>query len=684
MKNTKVSTVRWTAIIAAAFLIVYFLPRKDGREYSYEINRPWVYPLLTAPFDLPVYLDSISTQAVIDSINANFEPVFTRDHNIGKNLIGQFATRLNVARDLSLTPLEKNSLLAEVRQVYDTGIVDSDTYTKIRSGELPNVRVIHENVALSVPTSKFLSARRAYAFIDSTFHDSRFTRAISSTGLAELLVPNIVLDTLETQRLHNEVMQRAMAPIGVIQQGERIIDRGDIVTPQLYTILHTYEQMQQERGQGTTDRQFYPIIGHTLYVVLLLGAFYIYLYLFRPSYYKNPRTLTMLMLLITGTALMAFGVSNSIQGGLYLIPYAIVPVILVVFLDARTAFFAHVVTVLLATIASNFPLEFIFVQYMGGVAAINSLRDLTSRSQLLRTALFVFIAGALAYIAIELFHSADIDKVSVRMFTFLAIAAVCLSFAYVAIFLFEKIFGFISKVTLVELSDINNPVLRELSEECPGTFQHSMSVSNLASAAAHRIGANVQLVRAGALYHDIGKIDNPAFFTENQHGVNPHDALDPRQSARIVIAHVSDGVKRADKAKLPESIKDFIREHHGAGKAKYFYNTWCNMHPDEVTDPAPFTYPGPNPRCKETSILMMADSVEAASRSLKSHTPEEITTLVNKIIDSQIADGLHADSPLSFHDIKEIKETFSARLRTMYHARISYPEIIKHENSPKT
>ncbi len=232
-------------------------------------------------------------------------------------------------------------------------------------------------------------------------------------------------------------------------------------------------------------------------------------------------------------------------------------------------------------------------------------------------------------------------------------------------------------MTLVALSHNNNKLPRARSEECPGTFQHSMAVSNLASAAASRIGANVQLVRTGALYHDIGKIDNPAFFTENQHGVNPHDALDPIQSARIVTNHVTDGLRRADKAKLPQVIRDFITEHHGRGTARYFYTTYCNQHPDEEVDIRQFQYPGPNPRSRETSILMMADAIEASSRSLKDHTPEAISALVNRIIDTQIAEGLHNDSPLSFRDIRDIKDVFISRLRTMYHSRISYPDAKK-------
>ncbi len=259
--------------------------------------------------------------------------------------------------------------------------------------------------------------------------------------------------------------------------------------------------------------------------------------------------------------------------------------------------------------------------------------------------------------------------------------AVLISFAYILILIFEKLFGMVSVVTLVELSDINNAMLRELSQECPGTFQHSMAVSNLATEAAHRIGANVQLVRAGALYHDIGKIDNPAFFTENQYGVNPHDALTPLQSAGIITRHIADGLKRAEKGKLPGVIRDLIVQHHGRGKAKYFYNTYCRMHPDEDVDPEPFTYPGPNPQTKEASLLMMADTVEAASRSLTDYSQDAIKGLVDRLIDAQVTDGLHNDSPLSFRDIKEIKECFSQRLRSMYHARVSYPADVDKNKS---
>ena len=452
------------------------------------------------------------------------------------------------------------------------------------------------------------------------------------------------------------------------------------MTPELYTLLKTYDRISKTKSAHQVDRHHYPILGQLLYVIILLTCLYLFLALFRWRTFNNTRYMVFIMSLITAFVLFAYGMSESFRNGLYMVPFTVVAIMMVVFFDGRTAFFVYLIQVLLCAIISTAPLEFLFLQIIAGIVAISSLKELNKRSQLVRAALFIFISYCLSYVAMEIMQTGTLDKLNPRMFGYLGVNAVLISFAYVLVFVIEKLFGFISSVTLVELSDVNNPILRELSENCPGTFQHSVQVSSLASEAAHRIGANVQLVRTGALYHDIGKINNPAFFTENQHGVNPHDALNPMQSARIVINHVNDGIKRADKAKLPPVIKDFIRQHHGSGKAKYFFNTYSNEHPDETVDAAPFTYPGPNPQSRETSLLMMADAVEAASRSLKEHTPEAIAELVNRIIDSQIADGLHNESPISFRDVRTIKDAFTERLRTMYHARVSYPELKNAEN----
>jgi putative nucleotidyltransferase with HDIG domain len=670
-------SLRVLLFVAAVTLIVYFLPRTDKDHYIYEVNRPWSYALLTAPFDIPVHLDSASMALVKDSIDMHFEPVYVRDLAAEKTLISDYTMRLNSTPGLNITPAQKNQIIKAIREVYDNGIVDRDTYQRIAAGNLPSVRFVHDNVAISMPTRNYLSAFRAYEHMDSVLRDRDVRAALTATRLSDMLQPNISLDTLTSKRLIDEAYQKAMAPIGVIQQGERIIDKGDIVNTRLATILDTYEEMIEERGQGTISQHHYPVAGQILYMLILFGALYGYLFFFRPKYFDDDRTVVFLMSLVTVFTLFAFAMQATFRMGLYIAPFTMIPILVLVFLDSRTAYFVHLVEVLTCAIISAYPSEFIYLQFIAGVVAIDSLKDLTSRSQLIRTAAFIFVAYSLSYVSIEVMQTGTLNKMEGRTFGCFGINAILISFSYVLMFLVERVFGYTSRVTLVELSDTNSPLLRELSEECPGTFNHSMAVSNLASAAAQAIGANVQMVRTGALYHDIGKIKNPAFFTENQHGINPHDSLDPIQSSRVVTGHVRDGLAMAEKAKLPEKIREFITEHHGAGKARYFYNTYCNLHPGEEVDPAPFTYPGPNPQSKETSLLMMADAVEAASRSLKEHTPEAISGLVNKIIDGQIAEGLHNESPISFRDVQAVKESFIQRLRTMYHSRISYPELKK-------
>lgn len=672
---TKHFLLRAALFTVCVALAVWLLPKKDTNSYHYEMNKPWAYSLLTAPSDMPIYLDSIRAKDVRDSIEQAFRPVFIRDVNIEKSAIAAYATRVNSTADLGLSPQERNRLIATLRKFLEDGIVNQDTYHLIESGKLKEVRFIHDNTAISIPTDNYLSAREAYTELDSIFADEHFRKAIEKTAFSQFLVPTVVKDTLASARLYEDMLQKAMAPIGVIQQGERIIDRGDIVTPELYSLLQTYERITGQKSVNKVDRHHYPILGQIFYIVLIFAGLYMFLYLFRSRIFADNRSLEFVMLLVTGFLILAFTMNDTIRCGLYMVPLTILPILLVVFFDGRTAFFTYMAEIMLCAMVATFPLEFIFVQWIAGVVAISSLKELNRRSQLVRSAIFIFIAYCMAYAAVEILQAGTLDKISTRMFGAFGINGILISFAYFMVFVAEKMFGFTSAVTLVELNDVNNPTLRELSRECPGTFQHSMQVSNLASEAAHRIGANVQLVRTGALYHDIGKIDNPAFFTENQHGVNPHDALSPIQSARIVIGHVTGGIKRAEKVQLPEVIKDFILQHHGHGKAKYFYNTYCNAHPGEEVDPEPFTYPGPNPQTKETSILMMADAVEAASRSLSEHTVESITTLVNRIIDSQIADGLHDESPISFRDVNIIKQSFIERLRTMYHARIKYPEL---------
>lgn len=672
---SRITLVRAATFVVATLLVVLFLPGNDKQRFNYEENRPWIHSLLTAPFDIPVFRDSTTVREMSDSIRANFIPVYKRQTQVADEV----KQRINDLYELPQN--ERARLRTIVDRLYAAGIVDNETAGLIAGGKLKSIKIVSDNIIQTGSTSSFRSQRSAYSILDSLAPSPEARQAILAHEIPSLLMPNMVLDTLETERLLQEALQPAKAAIGVVQQGERIVDRGDIVTPQLYQVLLTYEDMIEARDLSESSTHIYIEIGQVLYFAILFAAVYLYMFLYRPKWWRSQRRLLCVMTLLTAFYIFAVILSSAFTSGIYIIPFTILPIMMVVFYDARTALFVHMIEIMLCLSLSTYQMEFIFIEFIAGVASIFSLQELSRRSQLIKTAGYVFMAYAVSYLAVDLMTTGVVTSFSWKLIGFFMINAVLTSFAYILIFLLEKAFGFISVVTLVELADINNPILRELSEECPGTFQHSIAVSSLAAEAARKIHANVQIVRAGALYHDIGKISNPAFFTENQHGVNPHDSLSPEQSARIIIGHITDGLKRAEKAQLPEVIRDMIRQHHGAGKAKYFYITECNKKGAENVDPALYTYPGPNPQTAEASLLMMADSVEAASRSLPSPTVEAITELVNRIIDGQIKDGLHNNSPISFRDIKEIKESFIKRLRTIYHARIAYPTADGSQNS---
>lgn len=666
--------LRVLVCVCAAIVITYFYPHPESSHYNYEEGRPWNYAKLIAPFDIPIHADSTVMREARDSLEASFIPVY----EINQQMVDTVIAGLPKLPGTNY----HNQLAARLRRIYASGVVDSQTRDKIEANELPKVRILEKNVLSLMSAEKFISPRDIYMLLDSTITDAGLHQYFTSAKLQNLLRPNIIYNAAESRRHYEYDYLTLTADRGVIQQGQTIIDKGAIVSPQDFTNLRTYESMLEDRVSKDSQSDWLMLLGQFAYVVLLLSALYIYLLIYSPAIYDNMRAFVFVMALLTLFFLLAVALNTFISSGIYIVPMAMVPVLVLVFFDGRTALMVSTVATMICAAITSFPLEFIFLQFCAAAAAVYSLRELSQRSQLLRTACFVAIVYALSYISLELLMNGTFEGFSWRMLVYLGVNSALTSMAYVFMSAIEKAFGFVSVVTLVELADINNPLLRKLNDECPGTFQHSISVSNLASDAAKRIGANEQLVRAGALYHDVGKINNPAFFTENQHGVNPHDALAPEQSARIVVAHVTDGLKRADKAGLPEIIKDFIREHHGRGKAKYFYYTYCSQHPDEQVDPTPFTYPGPNPRSRETSVLMMADAVEAASRSLQEHTPESITALVNKIIDGQIADGLFDESPISFRDIPIIKEAFIKRLKTIYHSRITYPDAPKSAAAP--
>lgn len=681
---SKINLIRTGLLIAATAVILLIVPRAGQQSYNYDLNQPWKYPLLTADFDTPILRDSASINRMKDSIEANFIPFAVKNDLIGEENITRFVN----ATHTDISPKEINVISGLLREIYQRGIANSDLYSKIHNGNNTKIRTVtkdnknSQDIIRTYEGASFFTPKEAFDYLDSaysaTFGIQRGElKASLARNLNAVITPDVLLDTVNDSKYRNQELIDVNGALGVIKKGQRIVDRGEIINQQIFTNLNTYLDMLASRQKEDTTH-YYFYIGQGLYILICFLILYIFLGLYRKDFFNDAQKITFLMTFITLFLVIATLVLEWSPTALYLMPFAAIPVIIMVFFDSRTAIFSLFVSVLIMALVATYQFQFIVLEVTAGFAATFSINHLSKRSQLLRTAFVTLLVYSLLYTVLCLALDGNLMNFSWRILLFFVFNSLILSFAYVLILVIEKCFGFTSMVTLVELSDINNPLLRRLAEEAPGTFQHAMQVSTLAAEGARAIGANTQLVRTGALYHDIGKLESPIFFTENQHGINPHAGLNPETSAHKIISHVTNGLTLANKAKLPQVIKNFITEHHGRGLAKYFYNTAVNNAAEgEEIDKSLFQYPGPNPQSKETAILMMADSVEAASRSLKEYSKEEIDNLVDKIIDTQIADGLLAESPLTFADIAKIKETFKKRLATIYHTRVAYPTIKK-------
>lgn len=663
--------------IATVSVIVYFLPNEGKFNYQFDINKPWKYGLLQASFDFPIYKNDIQVQKEQDSILADYQPYFQIDKEAEKNVLSKLREDYNKTLRHSLPGTDYVRYIERtLKALYEDGIIAGNDLKRMEEDSIIAIRLVDKNVATSRFIDQLYTVKEAYEYLlnaDTTHYKKKI---LQQCNLNDYITPNLVYDEEKSEAAQKDLLSNISWANGFVLNGQKIIDRGEIVDEQTYNILESLRKEWEKRSDSVQEKRL-TLAGQILYVGIFLFCFMAYLELFRADYYERKGTLTLLFALIVFFPVLSSIMVEQNLSSIYVVPFAMIPIIVRVFLDSRTAFMAHVTIILLCSITLRFPHEFILLQVVAGMVAIYSLRELSQRSQLLRTTLVVFISYALLYFAFELIHEDDLTKLNTRMYIYFMINGILLLFAYPLLFLLEKIFGFTSDVTLVELSNINNSLLREMSEVAPGTFQHSLQMANLAAAAANKIGGKSQLVRTGALYHDIGKMVNPAFFTENQSGVNPHKSLSYEQSAQVIISHITDGLKLAEKHNLPKVIKDFISTHHGRGLTKYFYISYKNEHPDEEVDQEKFRYPGPNPFTKEQAVLMMADSVEAASRSLPEYTEESISTLVDKIIDTQVSEGYFKECPITFKDIATVKALFKEKLKTMYHTRISYPELRK-------
>lgn len=663
-------------VVTTAF-VVYFLPREGKFNYQFDINKPWRYGLLQASFDFPIYKGDAEMQKEQDSIMKRYVPYFNVDKSVGERMIDKFmADYSGNLNQVIPDPAYREHIVRTLKEIYATGVIASNDLAQLERDTIKRIQIVYGNTSNQREVADVYTFKVAYEKMleSDTVRYSRIL--LQRCNLNDYIIPNLSYDANKSETAKQDLLGELSWANGFVMNGQKIIDRGEIINENTYNILKSLEKEWNKRSETVTEKRL-TLIGQLLFVAILITCFMVYLELFRNDYYGKRRCLVLLFIIIT-----VFPVTSSLMVehaylSVYTIPYAMIPMIIRIFLDSRTAFMAHVTTILLCSICLSSPHDFILLQIIAGMVGIYSLRELSQRSQLFRCALFVTCSYAITYLALDLIHVSEFSQLSTHAYFNFVINGILLLFTYPLLFILEKLFGFTSNVTLIELSNINNKLMREMSEVAPGTFQHSLQLANLTAAAANRIGADSQLVRTGAMYHDIGKMLNPVFFTENQSGVNPHDQLSYKQSAQIVINHVTDGLKLADKNNLPQVIKDFIRTHHGKGLTKYFYISYKNEHPDEEVDTEAFRYPGPNPFTKEQAILMMADAVEAASRSLQAYTEENISVLIEKIIDGQVSEGYFKDCPITFKDIAMVKAVFKEKLKTMYHTRVKYPELKK-------
>ena len=671
--------IRAGLVFLTSFIIVWFLPRNEAKQYAYEIGEPWHYGTLIAKFDFPVYKTDETVQRERDSLLHSFQPYYNYDNSVEP--VQTAKLRVELAKAGTLPPGFAQALIEKLHQLYQTGIMGTPQYNSFNNDTTSQIRVVFGKDAESRKVSLIYSSMTAYELLLDDSYLSKERLLMQRLNMNDYIMPNLILDRNRTETARNDLLSGITPASGMVMAGQKIIGQGDMVDDYNYRMLNSMEKEidRRQAGKSQITRHF---VGNIIYVIAFMLLFTLYLTLFRRDYFSKPRCVAMLYTFI---ALFPLCVSLMMEHSyfsfsVYVLPFAMGPIFVRIFLDSRTAFVTHLITVLISACALRYQFDFIIIQTIAGLIAIYSLREVSTRSQIFRTALWVFVATCAMYFALKLMESNGDMRFGRSMYYHFLINGVLLLLAYPLMFVVEKTFGFVSVLTLIELSDTNKGLLRKLSEIAPGTFQHSITVGNLASEIANKIGAKATLARTGALYHDIGKIKNPAFFTENQQGgMNPHDNLTEKESARIIIAHVTDGVKLAEEYNLPVVIRDFILTHHGCGMSKYFYIKYQNEHPNEVVDKSPFTYPGPNPSTREQAILMMADSCEAASHSLKEYTEESIAKLVNQLVDQQVKDGLFSECKITFYDIAVAKQVLIERLKAIYHTRIQYPKRIVKE-----
>ena len=666
--------------VASTLCLLLALPRDSKAGYDYEVGKPWNYAPLIADFEFPIYKSAEQLAAERDSALRTFYPYYNSHEAVAQQQVRNFAADRAAGHFAGVPDAYITYAMRTLQGVYAAGVISSESMSRLTASGTCGVRVVNGTNAVTRDLGTIFSPRTAYEHIMDDEHYSR--DLLSRLNLHKYLEANLVYDSIKTQQGKAELLSGISGSTGLVLRGERIIDRGERVNLRQKAILDSLRR-ESERRKEDVDNERIILFGRFGLIAAFMALLVIYLRMFRRDLYQSPHTVYLIFSVVTIFPLLTYLLCTYKFFSVYIIPFAMLPIVLRVFTDTRTAFMSHLTMVLLASIPLHMHYQFILSQLIAGLVGIYCIKDLTERSQIFLTSLIVTFCTIVFGVMFELSEGGSLIGADRSWFRDIVISGVALLFTYPLLYLIEQAFGFTSSVTLIELNNTNSPIIRRLAKEAQGTFIHSIQVGNLAAEVAARIGAKVQLVRTGALYHDIGKLTNPGFFTENQAGYNPHDKLTEEESAQIIISHVTKGVELADKHRLPKVIKDFILTHHGASMVRYFYVQAVNKYGEENVDKAKFTYPGPNPFTREQAILMMSDAVEASSRSLKEYTTEAITELVNRIIDGQVASGAFANCPITFRDISEAKQTFIDSLQVIYHTRVSYPEIKQPKDNPE-
>ncbi len=677
-RNQHETLQRILLFVISAFVIVLLLPAEGKFKYEYQKGKPWKHDNLVAPYSFPINKTAEELESETRLVQNATKLYFRFDTTVAGSQIDAFRkatlekTTTKGAPKISEKETQRCAEILE--NIYAKGIIRLGEELENKDAEFV-FQLVEDNESRDAKFGEFYTIQAAYNEAQENLKGfSEKEKDFFSDLLANSITHNIFYDRETTSKILEDEMNAISRDRGMVEEGVRIIAKGDIVDNDKFQKLESLRANYETKG-GVNSKFYLIYIGHSIIIGLALLVLYLFLVLFRKQIAVDNLKVTFLLLIILLMVFAARMINNIHTLSVYIVPFALLPVIVRTFFDTRVALFTHLVTTLIIGYFVPNGYQFVFLQLMAGIVSIFSFVNMQKRVQLFLSAGLIFITYCMAYFAMSVVQEGNITTIDTMYFAWFGISVLLTLFAYPLIFIFEKIFGFVSEATLLELSNTNGKLLRELATKAPGTFQHSLQVANLTESALFQIGGNVLLARTGALYHDIGKMDAPSYFIENQvSGVNPHDELQFDESAHIIINHVLKGIEKAKKANIPDSVIDFIRTHHGTTMVQYFYRNYLKNFPEEEVDKKLFTYPGPIPFSKETAVLMMADSVEAASRSLKSYTSETIDKLVDDIINHQVAENQFVNTDITFRDITQIKKIFKKKLANIYHVRIEYPK----------